>query len=303
MSYTALRQTLADALGTAYQLPEDDIATILPEKEDEFKESDFKNKFLELDRERIANINQKGKEKFEQGYSKAKKEVLSDLEENIRLEFNIDDDELRGIDLVKKVAELNAKKSKADPTKLSEDELKSHPAVIKLLNEKDKSFQAREQELKEGYESKLNTFHKESRFNKVSKRALSILDSMNPVLSSDPQRAANQKSILLRELEGLDYQEEGDNFTPLDKDGKRLENEHGHGVNFEQLVKSKAEKYFDFKKADDRGNPAPPDGDGNPGGSKVPKNEQEYAQMITDRTIPREDREKIKEAWNKRAES
>src|SRR5690606_4041483 len=110
MSYTKLRQTLADSLATAYQLPEDDIATILPEKEEDFKEADFKSKFLDLDKDRIQTINQKGKEKFEQGYNKAKKEERINFEKEIREQFNIEDDDLIGIDLVKKVAEINAGK-------------------------------------------------------------------------------------------------------------------------------------------------------------------------------------------------
>ena len=296
MSYTALRKQLADSLRTAYQLEEDDIATILPEKEDEFKESEFKSKFLELDRDRIATINQKGKEKFEQGYSKAKKEVLSDLEQDIRDEFSIEDDELRGIDLVKKVAEVNGKKSKADPSKLSEDELKAHPSVIKLLNDKDKTFKTREQEIKEEYETKLSSFQKDKQFNDISKKALSIFEQMNPVLSKDPERAANQKSILLNDLKGINFQEDGDSLIPLDKEGNRLEDKHGHGINFEQLVKSRAEKYYDFKQADQRD--SPPAGGGQEGGDpRVPKNQEEYARMITDKSIPLEERQKMKEDY------
>ncbi len=301
MSYTALRQQLAEALGTAYQIPEDDIAAILPEQEDQFNESDFKTKFLELDRERIANINQKGKEKFEQGYSKAKKEVLSELENDIRSEFSIEEDDLRGIDLVKKVAEINAKKSKADPTKLTDEELKSHPSVIKLLNEKDKSFQSREQELKKEYDTKFNSFQKEKLFNNVSKKALSIFESLNPVLSSDPVRASNQRNILLRDLESLDYQQDGDQYIPLDKDGKRLEDAHGHGINFENLVKSRAEKYYDFKKADDRGNPDPGNNDSKV--SSVPKTEEEYARIMDDKSIPLEDRKAIRDKYQATSQS
>jgi len=297
MSYTALRQQLAEALGTAYQIPEDDIATILPQEEEKFNESEFKTKFLELDRERIATINQKGKEKFEQGYSKAKKEERSGYEQEIKEEFGIDDTNLIGIDLMKKVVELNASKSKADPSKLSEDELKAHPSVIKLLNDKDKTFQTREQELQKEFDTKLTGFQKENRFGKVSKHALSILDGLNPVLSKDPVRAANQRSILLNDLQSNDYQEEGESFIPLDKDGKRLENGHGHGITFEQLVKSKAEKFFDFKQAEDRGTPPP--GGGDPGKHLAPKTEQEYAKVITDNSIPLEERKQIKADWEK----
>lgn len=298
MSYTKLRQTLAASLATAYQLPEDDIATILPEKEEDFKEEDFTTKFLDLDKERIQTINQKGKEKFEQGYSKAKKEERINFEKEIKEHFNIEDSEdLIGIDLVKKVAELNAGKSKSDPTKLTEDELKSHPLVIKMLSDKEKTFKETEKKLKDEFDLQMKTINKKEVFNKASKKALAILDSMNPVLSADPVKAQNQRNILIKEIEGFEYQEEGDDFIPL-KDGKRVENDHGHGVTFESLVKDKAQIYFDFKKADDRSNPpADPGGQGSKNPMK-PTNEQEYAKVMTDKSIPLEDRLKIKEEWN-----
>src|SRR5690606_7277702 len=147
MSYKKLRQTLAAVLGTAYQVPEDDIANILPEDEASFKENDFSTKFLELDKNRIQTIKQTGKDKFEQGYSKAKKEERAAFEKEIREQFNIEDEAVIGIDLVNKVIELNASKSKGDASKLTEDEIKSHPAVIKLLNDKDKAFKAQEKTL------------------------------------------------------------------------------------------------------------------------------------------------------------
>lgn len=300
MSYTILRKTLADSLETAYQLPEDDIATLLPEDESNFNEAEFKARFLDLDKKRIQDINQKGKDKFEQGYSKAKKEVLKTFEEEIKEQFNIDEDDLIGIDLVKKVAELNAKTVKADLSKLEAEDVVKHPAVIKLLNDKDKAFKEQEKLLKEDYESKISQFSKKELFGKVSKKALSYLDEMNPVLSSDPTKAANQKNWLLRELEGLDFQESEDDFIPL-KEGNRLEDGHGHGINLKQYVQNTAKTLYDFKQADDRRNPPP--GDGSSSHVGVPKSEAEYAKIMTDRTIPLEDRERIKEAYNKQAAS
>lgn len=302
MSYTKIKKTLAEVLETAYQVPEDDIAAILPEKEEDFKAEDFKSKFLALDKDRIQTINQNGKDKFDQGYNKATKEILTGYEQKVKKEFNIEDDDLQGLDLIKKIVESSTKTSKADVSKLTEDELKTHPSVIKILNDKDKTFAEKQKELQKEYDTKISTFQKKERFGKVSKKALSILDSMNPILPSDPIRANNQKHILINELEKYDYQEENDDFIPLE-DGKRKENEHGHGVTFEALVKSTAQKYYDFKKADDRDNP-PPGGDGGSGGDgTVPKfkSEKEYAAFVSNRENSLEDRQKAREEWNKQA--
>ncbi len=301
MSYTKLRQQLAEGLKTAYKISEDDIATILPEKEEDFKEGEFLTSFLEQDKNRVEAINQKGKDKFEQGYSKGKKEVLSSFETEIKEHFNIDDDDLIGIDLVKKVVESNSQKSKSDPTKLTEEELKSHPSVIKMLSEKEKTWKEEKKQLEEGFAEKLGQFNKEKVFNTVSKRALTFFEAMNPVLSADPVKAQNQKNILLEQIKGFEFQEDGDDFIPL-KDGKRIEDQHGHGISFESLVKDTAKQWFDFKQADDRSNPNPPGGGGTGSGHK-PKTVEEYSKMVTNRDIPLEERQKIKEEWNKQAAS
>lgn len=290
---------MAEVLVTAYNAPEDDIAVIIPEDETAFAEGEFKSKFLELDKERISTINQKGKEKFEQGYSKAKKEERANFENEIKEEFGIDDDDLIGIDLVKKVAEKSSKNGKGNIKDLTEDELKTHPGVIKILTEKDKAFKDQEKKIKDDYDQKLATYDREKLIGRVSKKALAILDGLNPVLSEDPVKATNQKSIMLRDIEGHDYQEEGDSFIPL-KDGKRLENGHGHGINFDQFVKEIAEKYYDFKQADPRQTPSPGGGGGGGGPQNMPKTEADYAKMMTDVTIPLADRKKIQEAWNNR---
>lgn len=302
MSYTQLLKSVAEGLKTAYQLSEDDIANILPEKEEDFKAETFTAKFLELDKDRIQTIHMKGKDKFDQGYGKAKKEALTVYENEIRSTFGIDEEDLQGIDLVNKVIEINSAKTKGDASKLTEDELKSHPSVIKILNEKDRAFKEQEQLIKSEFEQKLQGLNKAQLFGKVSKKGLSILDSMNPVLSQDPVRATNQKNWLIRELEQYDFQDEGNHFIPL-KDGKRVEDGHGHGVNYEQLVQNIAKGLYDFKQADDRS--APPAGGGSGGGGAVPKfkNEAEYAAFVTNSDNSLEDRQRAREDWNKQAAS
>lgn len=301
MSYTKLRQQLAEGLKTAYKISEDDIANILPEKEEDFKENEFLTAFLEQDKTRVESITLKGKDKFAEGFSKAKKEVMDTFEKEIRETFGIEDNELRGIELMNKVVDSNAKKPASDPTKLTDDQLKSHPSVIKMLNEKERLHKESLQEIENGYTEKLNQFNKEKVFSTASKKALAVFEAMNPVLSTDPVRAQNQKNILLERLKGFEYTEDGEDFTIL-KDGKRYEDAHGHGVSFKSLVEDTAKSLFDFKQADPRGNPAP-GGNGGSGPSIKPTNEAEYAKIMTDQSIPREERMKIREEWNKQAAS
>lgn len=299
MSYQKLRQTVAEMLATAYQMPDDEIANILPDNEEDFNESDAKTKLLEADKNRITTINQKGKDRFDQGYSKAKKEERAAFEKEIREEYNIDDEDVFGVDLIRKVVESNTGTKKVDVSKLSNDEIVKHPEVIRLLNEKEKTFKEKEKELKEGFDSQLAKFNRDKTFSVVSNKALLAFESLNPVLSPDPKKAAKQKEIILRELDNYDYQIEGDTITPLNKDGKRLENAHGHGIGFEELVKSVSEPYFDFQQSEKRDAPPAGQGSGDGGGIKIPKTEAEYAEMISDTSIPLEERQKIRESYQK----
>lgn len=302
MSYTKLRETLAEGLGTAYKIQEDDIANILPENEADFKADDFKTFFLEKDKERVETLGLKGKDKFEQGYSKAKKESLTGFEKEIKEAFNIDEDDLIGIDLVKKVVELNSKKNSSDPSKLTEEQLLKHPSVIALLSKKEQDFTKRETELKTTFEDYKNEFERKETFRDVSKRALAIFNDMNPILSEDANKAENQRKDFVAKLKGYDFQKDGENYIPL-KEGKRLEDAHGHGVSFDDFVKNNANLYYDFKKTDDRSNPPGPDSrNNNPSNHKF-KTEQDYAKYVTDTSIPKEDRDKAREEWKKQAAS
>jgi len=127
---------------------------------------------------------------------------------------------------------------------------------------------------------------------------MSFFDSLNPVLSTDPVKAQNQKNILIDALASFEYQKTNEGtFIPL-REGKRIEDAHGHGVTLDDHVKGIAEKFFDFKKADDRSTPPAGGGGSGTSGQYKPKDEAEYAKLMTDRSIPLEDRQAIKKAWS-----
>jgi hypothetical protein len=85
------------------------------------------------------------------------------------------------------------------------------------------------------------------------------------------------------------------------KDGKVVEDAHGHALSFEAIVKQKADAIWDYKQGDSRGgtgNNNDGGGTGNDKGYKgpVPKSEQESTELMskaTDATVM----EQITEAW------
>ncbi|WP_162816999.1 hypothetical protein [Myroides odoratimimus] len=283
MSYTILRNSLVGVLATTYNMQEEELSKILPVEESAFVADTFKNVVLEKDAAKVSH----GKEKFEQGYSKAKSEVLNGLETELKSKHKVEED-LKGVELINHIIH---KVSSAEP---KIENVSTHPEVLKLLAEKETSFKKQIEEVKLEYSQKEQQYQKERTFENVSKKALNVLDSLKPVLSTDSNKATNQKNILLNQLKEYDFQDNNGELIVL-KDGKRHENQHGHGISFEELVKEKASMFFDFQQAEPR---KTPDG-GDPGASgvKLPKNDDEYAALMTDRNISFEDRMKIKEQY------
>jgi hypothetical protein len=192
---------------------------------------------------------------------------------------------------------------------VTDDVVKKHPVFISTV---DKLKKEKAEEVRKATEQ-LETFKKEvgqkETFSKVSSKAIEIFNSFKPILSKDPVKAKNQMDDFIAKLNGYEYRiQDGDRIVIL-KDGKPLEDEHGHAKSFDIVVKETADRYFDFLVTDPERSSTNngKDKDGNPLPTKkeikVPQNEKEYAKMIGDQSIPLEDRLKMKEAYTKAKET
>lgn len=300
--YIKVKAILEQILEGSLKLPKEEVQKLLPEDENEFSEDSFKSTFLALDKLRIEAIGQRGKEQFDDGYKKGQKESLSKLEEAIKAKFDLEGSQLTGLELVENI--VASKAGKAGKTKLeelSEDEVKTHPAVIKLMDARAKDFKEQLKAKETEFETFKNSVNTEKTFSTVHSKALEIFDSLNPILSTDAEKAKNQKSLFINLLKEFEYKIQ-DNQIVVMKEGKLLEDDHFTRVNFDDLVKQKASSLFDFKAADDRKVP-PAGGPGGGGSAKytgaMPKNESEYAKIITDKEIPVEQRKEVQEYWQK----
>jgi hypothetical protein len=200
------------------------------------------------DKERIRRLRDAHKEdltaKFNEGHAKAKREERSKYEDEIRQTFGVDSKAM-GVDLIK---EVMAKGASGD--------VKTHPDYLQL-----------EKKLKEGYvpkedydviKSEFDGFkskvERDTILSRVKADARSRFHSLNPVLSKDPKRAANQETEFLRKLESYDYQLQPDGNHVIIKDGKRLENDNMNPVLFDELVKDLTLAFFDVQTQDQKGN-------------------------------------------------
>lgn len=223
------------------------------------------------DADRIAGFQKTSKDKFQEGYQKAKKEERSALENEIKEKFGITSDAI-GVELIGEIVAANSK-----TTDVTEEVVKKHPAFIK-----------REKELMKEKDDALTEFKtaqmREKNAGLFKSKSLEILKAQKPVLSQDPTKAENQMKLFTAVLDGEKYEvaENGD-IILLNADGNRMQDQHGHAITLEDRVKSLAGQYFDFAQADPRnpGDDPKKKGQGGGGGSTAkPANRAEYLKQM-----------------------
>lgn len=315
--YKAIVEELAR---TALNIPAGELQELVKKTEEEITDDEVKvisEKLKTKYRDVITSINKTAElnanklldDKFKAGQRTKAEEIEKALKEK----FAVDSDKT-GQELIDDIVEQANKKTSSKGDKITEDDVKKHAAFLRMETE----YKNQLKKVKDESDAAINKLKADQSrkevFSNVSKKAMEIFDEMNPVLSDDPKKAAAQRQILLRELEGYDY-EEIEGKLVVSKEGKRIENEFKHAIDFEQLVKEKAEAFFDFKKATDRR--APNSGAGGGSGSdgsdkdkskhiykgNLPKTEAEYQKMMDDDNIPIKDRMAINDHWAKQQET
>lgn len=275
-----LKKFLLAYLKTTLGMDETEASKLF--KEDGTPDEGALKKITDLDANRVATLSSKVTESFDNGYKKAQYEVLSKFEGDVKAKYKFEGDK-KGIELVDEIITAANKAAGKEP---NEDQVKRHPAYQKLLLEKDQEITDKTKKLQEDFDTFKSTISKREAFAKVKELALTQLEELNPVLSDNPTRAANQKQVFIRELENLEYEftEDGKEIKALKKDGKILQNAHGHVIQFKDFVKQTAEGYYDFKAAADRSSGGGGAGAGAGGGAgagatmnlKKPANSNEY---------------------------
>jgi hypothetical protein len=226
-------------------------------------------------------------------YKRGQKEALENLEKTLRGEFKTDST-AQGLDLVKHLV------SQAATKKLGEDEVKIHPLYLSLEERAKKEAEALKTDLEKQFADLKNGYERKDRFGKVSTEAiLPALDALRPILPSNPSAASNVRQLFLDRFVGYDYEPSANGGWVLMKDGKRVENSHGHPVTIAELVQQEAGSLFDFQKQEQKGSA----GNGSGTGASaqrtavaVPKTEEEYyTAYLNESTV--EGRQALDAAW------
>lgn len=303
--------------GKALDIPKETLNELKAELEssedfDESKVSGIISKALVAKLNAVSTNASFDKKKLqEETYKAAERKLKGNLEELIKTTFGLEDVEYDGIE-----AYLEAAKAKVSSTSssgaLTEDDIKKHPVYLKLERENRKSID----NLKKEHETAIANIQQEFEKGKILDEVVAVgmkhFDSLKPILSSDPKKAANQRKLVEEIIRKNNYEKNTDGYLPLTADGKRIEDEFKNPVTFEKHIEALTGELFDFQVGEERKSPNEDLGGGgenNGGGTgstlkkyrgALPKNQKELNQLLFDSKIEIEQRQEL-QAWSETA--
>ena len=301
-----MKTIITGLLSKAYNFDNGKIAELFKDGETELSEqqqTEILNKILEIDAQRVENIKKSvdKKDAFQDGFKKAKSEVLTDFEKGLKEKFGIESDKT-GLELVEEVV---SKKSEGGQSgDITEDAIKRSKVfqdmesnLKKQIKQTETDFQNKINEIQDGYKA-------EQTFSNVSQKALQIFNGLNPILPQNKTVADNQVKFFVNTLKDFKFDVQDERIVVMDKDGKVLEDGHGNSRSFEDIVKETASGLFEFK-ANNGGSGSGNGGQQGQGGSgssyagNVPKTFEELEKVMSDTSISIEDRSNIMAEYEK----
>ncbi len=265
------------------------------------------NKFIEL---MISKQSEVLKDRFDRGFQKAQGEILNKLEKEIRTEFDIDNADLKGVDLVKHVAEkVKEDAAKTAPkSKLTDDDVKKHPVYLELEKAKTKEIQT----VKTEYETKIKAEQDAREYEKtlavVTDKAKAYFKELGEAVLPDDANVAERivQKLLIEEIKaGRKFEPNGDDFIALKEDGTREEDKAGNAKTLKDIVAEVAKTNFQFKAGSDKkfpgngGDPTPPKPGAGGGKYKgaAPKTSDDYVKLLLSPDLSSDEKLEIRDVY------
>ena len=300
-----MKTIITGLLSKAYNFDNGKIAELFKDGETELSEqqqTEILNKILEIDAQRVENIKKSvdKKDAFQDGFKKAKSEVLTDFEKGLKEKFGIESDKT-GLELVEEV--VSKKSEGGQGGDITEDAIKRS----KVFQDMESNLKKQITTVKTEYETKINEiqdgYKAEQTFSNVSQKALQIFNGLNPILPQNKTVADNQVKFFVNSLKDFKFDVQDERIVVMDKDGKVLEDGHGNSRSFEDIVKETASGLFEFK-ANNGGSGSGNGGQGQGGSGSsyagnVPKTFEELEKVMSDTSISIEDRSNIMAEYEK----
>ena len=288
-----MKTIITGLLSKAYNQDTGKIAELLKNGVElsEEEQQEVLNQILEIDSARVENI-KKGistKEFIEQGYNKAKGEVLSKFEQTLKEKFGIESNKT-GSELIEDI--VSAKAEKGGSGELTEDAIKRSKVYQDLQTKLNNDVETTKSTLQKQIDDLQNGYKNEKTFSEIERKALSIFTGLNPILPQTKAVADNQIKNFVNSLKGFTFDVQDDRIVVMDKDGKVVEDNHGNSRSFEDIVKETASSQFEFKANNGGSGTANKNGSGSDSGfsGTKPKTFEDLEKITNDPNIKNEDK-------------
>jgi hypothetical protein len=209
--------------------------------------------------------------KLDDGHRKGFKEAMEKVEAQLKEKFEIAT-EATGTRLIEEIAAKSTASNTGTPKELTDDDVKKHRLYLDLQATLRKQATEADAKLSAEIEKVNSTWKRNESMREIKNNALEYHLSRKPILPKNEQVAKNQQKLLLDELELYDFeiQGEGENkrIIILDKQTRKIkEDALGHPVQFDALITSIGDRYYEFEASDERSSPGDPNGKGKSGGA------------------------------------
>jgi hypothetical protein len=265
------KELLFYVLTKQFNKTDDEIAELI--YSDEAIKEDAGDAILNLSASKVSKLKEEQKKYFDNGYSKAKKEIMERAEKTVKEKMGYDG---HADTFEEMLDEISSKKPKPE---LTDDQVKKHPLYLDLEG---KRIPKEEYDnLKMAFEDFKKAQQRDTIIKRVQEKAWEITEGKKPILSDNPSVSKTRREDFLRRFTDFDYEIIGDDILPL-KDGKRIEDAQGNAKTFSVLVDELAVNCFDFSKQDPKGSPGTPQ----PGKTFTKIDDTEYYKRLAQETDP-----------------
>ena len=215
-------------------------------------------------------------------YNRGLKEASLKLEKELKSKYDVES-ELQGVELIDSIV-----LSKVEETKGATKDISKHPEMLKARLEWEKEQKNRDLDWQKKLEAKDTEFAQEKLRDTVRTKGLQYLDEFNPILNPDPVKASQWKQVYLNELLSAKFKPaDGSDPIPVGEDDQPLKDPHGYARKLKEFAKDIADKYFDYRKAEERSSAGNKD---SAGATNLPKDEDSAYTELKDPNITPERR-------------
>lgn len=215
-------------------------------------------------------------------YNRGLKEASLKLEKELKSKYDVES-ELQGVELIDSIV-----LSKVEETKGATKDISKHPEMLKARLEWEKEQKKRDEDWQKKIEAKDVEFAQAKLKDTVRTKGLQYLDEFNPILNPDPVKASQWKQVYLNELLSAKFKPtDGEDPVPVGDDDQPLKDPHGYARKLKEFAKDIADKYFDYRKAEERTSAGNKDSGG---ATNLPKDEDAAYVELRDPNITPERR-------------